>query len=66
MLYRQYSSSAGHGRCPASGKVCFPSHSDASRALAQIAATAVADPIPTRDYRCPDCQRWHLTKRVPW
>jgi hypothetical protein len=56
-------------RCPATGKVRFGEHKDATQALRQArqaAQSAARQVLPSRrrearSYRCPHCRGWHLT-----
>lgn len=51
-------------RCDKSGKVGFPSRDQAeARALFIVAFMKREEHL--RAYQCPQCGRWHLTKRKP-
>jgi len=47
-------------RCPANGKVCFNSESDAKNA-ARSRLSKGANVGKLRSYRCPDCNQYHLS-----
>ena len=60
-------SSAGRSACP-TGKVRFPDHLAAARALANLRTKAAAgadrrDVTPVRSYRCDLCHGHHLTSQ---
>lgn len=48
--------------CPASGKKQYHTYSSA----VSVAVQRSRHVGPLRVYRCPECKKWHLTKRRVW
>lgn len=49
------------GKCPFSGKLIYPSRSDAREALRKLATRRCGHKTEQSYYPCPICKGWHLT-----
>lgn len=48
--------------CPSGKKGCYPDFGTACAAALRVSRIVG----PLRCYLCPDCGRWHLTRRKTW
>jgi len=50
-------------RCRKSGKIKFKTHEQAAKRAGEILVSGVSDLHFLRVYECPDCGKYHLTKK---
>lgn len=49
--------------CSAAGKTAYASHGEAAKAIESLARRGQCRRVRLHVYRCPDCGKFHLTKR---